>query len=102
MQLNNEAIALISFFIAIATSVWRMASRLSAMRADLREAIARIDFDRQLNDERLQCLQDRQSAELHTLEEKFGIFSSRSREESATLGIRVSEIERHLIKTSNF
>ena len=100
---------LILFLVSMASSaiaalifVWKIGSAVSRMQAALKEQIAAANFDRKLNDERLEHLQDSLKLGLNGLKEKFDHFATRSRAESGTLGDRVGAVENFLVKTTEF
>ena len=100
---------LILFLVSMASStaaamifVWKIGLAVAGMKATLKEQIANANFDRKLNDERLEHLQDELELGFNGLREKFEHFSTRSRSESSELSKRLESVENFLVKTTEF
>lgn len=128
MTVRTELILFIVSIISSATGamifMWKIGNSTAAMRAELREEVAsmkaalreevasirtalreqitKTDFDRILNDERLENLQDTLKLSFNGFEERFKHFSTRVRGEIKELDDRTEDLEGYLMKEMKF
>ncbi|MGG6266307.1 hypothetical protein ACQ4M3_08835 [Leptolyngbya sp. AN03gr2] len=95
------AIGLITIVSSIAATlifIWKLGNAVATMQSDLRSQIAASNYERSMNDLRLEHLQDSLTLGFNGMREKFEHFSTRSRSEYEKLESRVRRIENVLQK----
>lgn len=117
MTIKTELILFIVSILSSATGAmifaWKIGNSTAAMRAELREEVAGMraalrdqitatDFDRKLNDERLENLQNIQQLGFKGFEERFNHFSERAKREIEKIGDRLNDVEGYLTKKTEF
>jgi len=95
------AIGLITVVSSIAATlifIWKLGNAVAHMQADLRSQIAASNHERNMNDLRLEHLQETLTLGFNGMREKFEHFSSRSRSEYEKLEHRVRHLENFVQK----
>jgi len=78
--------------------IWKLGNAVATMQADLRSQLNNSDHERQLNDMRLEHLQDKLELGFNGVRERFEHFSQRSRTEYQQIDARMKRAETCLQK----
>lgn len=73
--------------------IWKLGNAVARIQADLQAQIAASNYERNMNDLRLEHLQDSLALGFNGMREKFEHFSARSRNESKELEARMRRME---------